>query len=91
MANKKLDAHQIKKLKMEYYQGVNVPQLAEMFNISTQSVYNYLKGGPKRKHRRLTSDDVLRIMAEPSDKSVRQIAENYPVSYETIRKIRKGE
>ena len=90
MAFKKLTDDQVKGLKINYYKGASVVDLASQYKLSTATIYNYLKGGPSRKHRKLTTAQVLSIIAEPQELSSRKLKEKYKVSHETIRRIRRG-
>lgn len=85
---KKLDPDQIKELKVLYYEGMSTNRLSERFRVSVASVYNYLGKGPKRGRHKLNPRDVINILAEPENKSLRELGMKYGVSHEMIRKIR---
>tara|TARA_R100000951_G_scaffold94307_3_gene83028 strand:+ start:3133 stop:3411 length:279 start_codon:yes stop_codon:yes gene_type:complete len=89
MAHKKLNPDQVKEMKIKYYNGDSVEILGNLFDLSVASVYNYLKDSPSRPHRKLTTDQVIEILATTPDQSHRQVAKRFGVSHETIRKVRK--
>lgn len=86
----KLNDDKLRHIKASYYEGVKPSQLAEELDVHVSTIYRALDG-VKVKYKKVTLAESREIHKLANDGvSLRKLAELYKVSYETVRRIKKG-
>lgn len=88
--NTKLTEDQIKYVKTSYYGGVSPRYLADELNVHISTIYRQLEG-VKTKHKKVTLAEAKEIHKLANEGvSLRKLGELYKISYETVRRIKRG-
>lgn len=88
--NYKITDEQISYIKTSYYGGVSPKHLAKELGLHLSTVYRHLQG-VKTKYKKVTLAEAREIhKLANTGLSLRRLASMYGISYETVRRIKRG-
>lgn len=88
--NTKLTDDQIKYVKTSYYGGVSPRYLADELGVHISTIYRHLQG-VKTKFKKVTLAEAREIHKLANEGvSLRRLGDLYGISYETVRRIKRG-